>query len=158
MKSKPIIPVHNIRSKPNLSLDKAYLEALIDNLQLHTRYVMENIALPSSDGFIFVHINDIVYIQAQSNYSRVFMNSGVKHLLSKTLKDIVELIPFPQFFRPHQSFYVNMNYARQYIRGKNAYLIIKEDTEIPVSKINRSAILDYLVSVHKVIKIEKYSF
>ncbi len=144
MKSKLIKAVNKIRSKPNLSLDKTNLKALINNMQLHTGHIMESIAFPSSDGFIFVHINEIIYIQAENNYSWVYTDSGDKHLLSKTLKEAAGLIPFPQFFRPHQSYYVNMNFVKQYIRGKGGYLMLRDGTQIPVSRNNRNALLDYL--------------
>ncbi len=147
---KPIIKINLIRAvekvqnKTELNINQVKLQALINNINIQAGNSLENIALPSSTGFIFVHISEIIYIKSESNYTWVFINSGEKYLLSKTLKECAKLIPFPQFFRSHRSFLVNMNYVKQYIKGQGGYLILKDGTNIPVSRKNRNALIRFI--------------
>jgi two-component system LytT family response regulator len=105
---------------------------------------MENIALPTSEGFEFVHVNDISYLQADNNYTCVHLASRQKYYLTRTLKEMSSMIAFPQFFRTHQSYYVNLNHAKKYVRGQGGYLVLKDGTQIPVSRANKDPLVQLL--------------
>lgn len=144
MKSKLINAVQRIKEKHHSRLTESDIKALIANARLQSQPGMENIALPTSEGFEFIHVNDIVYLQSESNYTWVHLRSGTKHLLAKTLKDMSAMISFPQFFRAHQSYFVNLNHAKKYVRGQGGYLVLKDDTQIPVSRAHREELLSLL--------------
>jgi two-component system LytT family response regulator len=141
MKSKLVQAVQKVCDKQNNHLGSHQLKALINNIHLHTRQEIENIALPTSEGFEFVHVNEITYLQSDSNYTWVHLGSQQKYLLARTLKDMASMIPFPQFFRAHQSYYVNLNHARKYVRGQGGYLVLKDGTQIPVSRANKDTLM-----------------
>lgn len=141
MKSKLIQAVQKVSEKRSSNLDNDQLKALINNIHLHSRQEMENIALPTSDGFEFVHVNDISYLQSESNYTWVHLVNQQKYLLARTLKDMSAMIAFPQFYRAHQSYYVNLNHAKKYVRGQGGYLVMKDGTQIPVSRANKEALM-----------------
>ena len=65
-------------------------------------------------------------------------------MVSRTLKEMANMLEFPQFFRTHQSFYVNLNYAKKYIRGQGGSIIMQNGAEIPVSRSNRDALIKML--------------
>jgi len=116
------------------------LRALITNTQAHAGG-LESIALPTAEGFEFIHVNTILYLQSDSNYTWVVLTDGTRHLLARTLKDMSGMIRYPQFFRAHQSYYVNLNHARKYVRGQGGYLVLQDGTQIPVSRANRDNLL-----------------
>ena len=144
MKTKLIHAVQKVTDRQHHQFSQTDLNALMTNMKLHTMRTMENIALPTSDGFEFVHMNEIVFLQSESNYTWVHIRDQKKHLLTKTLKDMQAMITFPQFFRAHQSYLVNLNHVKKYVRGKGGYLVLKDDTQIPVSRANKEALMQIL--------------
>lgn len=138
MKSKLIEAINKVRERiAPKALTSEQLKALMTNTYVQKQGGLENIALPTSEGFEFVHVNDIVYLQSESNYTWVYLMNGTKHLMARTLKEVSAMIDFPQFFRSHQSYYVNLNHAKKYIRGQGGYIVLKNGTQIPVSRSNR---------------------
>jgi two-component system LytT family response regulator len=51
------------------------------------------------------------------------------------------MISFPQFFRAHQSYYVNLNHVKKYVRGQGGYLVLKDGAQIPVSRANKDTLM-----------------
>lgn len=144
MKSKLMHAVQKVTGRQLHQFSQTDLNALMTNMKLHSMRTMENIALPTSDGFEFIHMNEIVYLKSESNYTWVHLREQKKHLLTKTLKDMQAMITFPQFFRAHQSYLVNLNHVKKYVRGKGGYLVLKDDTQIPVSRGNKEALMHIL--------------
>ena len=144
MKAKLIQAVQRVRERQHARMTEQDLKALITNTRLQTRGGLENIALPTSEGFEFIHVNDIVYLQSESNYTWVHLANGTKHLLAKTLKEMSSMISFSQFFRAHQSYFVNLNHAKRYVRGQGGYLVLKDGTQIPVSRAHREELIALL--------------
>jgi two-component system LytT family response regulator len=66
--------------------------------------------------------------------------------VSRTLKEVSAMVAFPQFFRVHQSYYVNLNHVKKYVRGQGGYLVLKDGTQIPVSRANKEALLNLLLT------------
>lgn len=144
LKAKLILAVQKVLDKQNTHLDKEHLKALMNNLRIQSRTGLESIALPTAEGFEFVQINTITYLQAESNYTWVFLSNHTKYLVSRTLKDMSAMLEFPQFFRAHQSYYINLNHAKKYIRGQGGSIIMINGAEIPVSRSNRDALIKIL--------------
>jgi two-component system LytT family response regulator len=133
-KTKLVQAVQKVLDRQLQSLDKNGLEALIQNIKVQSHTGLEQIALPTSDGFSMVHVNDIAYLQADSNYTWVYLANQKKHLIAKTLKDMEGMLDFQQFFRSHKSYLVNFNHVDRYVRGQGGYLVLKDGTQIPVAR------------------------
>jgi len=74
----------------------------------------KKIALPQLGGISFIEVDDIVSLQADSNYTIIHMNNMKKLVISKTLKDFEELLDQTQFARIHKSYIVNLRYIKEY--------------------------------------------
>jgi two-component system LytT family response regulator len=86
---------------------------------------LQKIALPTLDGFELVPIEDILHCEADSNYTHVVLKRGKKVLVSRTLKEIEELLDGHAFLRIHHSYLVNLNEIVRYVRGEGGYLIMR---------------------------------
>ena len=51
---------------------------------------------------------------------------------------------FPQYFRAHKSYLVNLNHVDRYIRGQGGYLVMKDHTQIPVARTQKIDLLRLL--------------
>ena len=145
-KDKLIRTVNRILNAQGKQVSKDEVRATITNIQAQTNPTADNIALPTSDGFMFVRISEIIYVQAESNYSWVHIADGRKFLLSKTLKNIEEMISSRKFIRVHQSFCVNLDRVNKYIRGQGGYLVLNDGTQIPVSRSRKEDLMAVLSS------------
>jgi two-component system, LytTR family, response regulator len=119
------------------------LEQLIENLKPAASSNFK-LALPTSDGLIFVKIEDILYCEASSNYTQIFMFDGKKHLISRTLKEYEDLLTEHNFFRIHNSYLINLGAIKKYVRGEGGYVIMSNDVSLDVSKRKKEAFLTRL--------------
>jgi two-component system LytT family response regulator len=111
---------------------KMQLEALLYNLREGIK--SPRIALPTGRGIDFVEAGDILYCNAESNYTHVVLNGNKKYTLSKTLKDVEEMLEHLDFFRIHQSHLINFKHLQRYVRDDGGYVVMQDGTHIPISK------------------------
>lgn len=116
------------------------LKQLIQNLKAPST---ENykLALPTSDGLVFVKVNDILYCEASSNYTLIFTFDGKKHVVSRTLKEYEDMLSEHNFFRIHNSYLINLNAIKKYVRGEGGYVVMANDQSLDVSKRKKEAFL-----------------
>ena len=100
------------------------------------------LALPISDGLIFIKVIDILYCKASGNYTEIFMVDGKKHLVSRQLKEYEDILNSRDFFRIHHSFLINLNFIKSYVRGEGGYVVMKDNTTIDVSRRKKEAFMD----------------
>src|SRR5688500_17263056 len=67
------------------------LEVLLDKLG-KKQDVMQKIALPTLEGFELVPLETIIKCEADSNYTYFYLKNGRKIIVSRTLKEIEELL------------------------------------------------------------------
>jgi len=87
------------------------------------------IALPVSEGLLFIEVNDIVYIEAEGSYTNVWLNNSTKILVSKKIKFFEEIVEArANFFRSHRSYIVNINYLKKYNKNESSLLLDNNKT------------------------------
>jgi two-component system LytT family response regulator len=104
-------------------------EYLGDGKQEHPR-----IAFPIGGGYQIVPINNIVRCQSDNNYTNIFCKDESKILISRTLKDVEELLKDHCFIRVHQSHLINPKFVKGILKQNGGSLIMVDNTEIPVSR------------------------
>lgn len=119
------------------------LTELVQNLKVGVSS-SENykLALPTLEGLIFIKTNDILYCEASSNYTQIYTADGKKYLVSKTLKDYEDLLSEHNFFRIHNSYLINLNSIKKYVKGEGGYVILNNDISLDVSKRKKEAFLN----------------
>lgn len=68
----------------------------------------DRIFVRHKEKMVKIMIADILFIEADRNYSRIFI-SGKEYLLSITLKTIEEKLPVQLFIRIHRSYIINLS-------------------------------------------------
>lgn len=92
------------------------------------------IALPTGVGYQIVEIENIVRCQSDSNYTNIFCKDENKILISRTLKEIEELLKEHGFLRVHQSHLINPQFVKGILKQDGGSLVMNDDAEIPVSR------------------------
>ncbi len=92
------------------------------------------IALPTGVGYKIVEIDNIVRCQSDSNYTNIYCKDENKILISRTLKEIEELLKDHGFLRVHQSHLINPQYVQGILKNDGGSLIMQDGAEVPVSR------------------------
>lgn len=108
------------------------LKNLADDLTSNTQ--IKRITLPSGQGYRLVDIDEIVHIEADSNYSVFHLNNLEKIAVSKVLKDYEEILPENKFVRIHKSSIVNLKYVKEYHSKNGLQVVLYNDETINVSR------------------------
>jgi len=100
------------------------------------------ITIPQQDGFEVLKISDILYCQADDNYTKIFLSKGQK-LVSKTLKYFEDSLTPHGFVRIHKSYLVNVHTIVRYKKGKGGSVQLSSGKELMVSSSKKGTLLDY---------------
>ncbi len=140
--------IEKVKNKiKNKSFSKANIDLLLQNLKPHTEQKYK-LALPTSNGLVFVKLKDIIYCEADSNYTNIYTQDGKKHIVSKTLKEYDELLHEHNFFRIHKSYLINVNEIKEYIRGEGGYVIMNNSISLDVSKRRKDEFLKLISKIN----------
>jgi two-component system LytT family response regulator len=143
---KPVDPddlketIRRVEEK-RVSPSKEQIDLLFQNIK-PVKPAVQRIALTTGDGMIFVPTQDILYCQAESNYTSVVLAGGKKILVSKVLKEIDEALSGADFFRIHNSFLINLNHIKKYVRGEGGYIIMDDGANITISRSKRQEFME----------------
>jgi two-component system, LytTR family, response regulator len=138
-KDELIKAVAKVRERATHNLSQQF-DILLERLG-HKHGSLQKIALPTLDGFELVPLENILHCEADSNYTRVMLKGAKRVLVSRTLKEIEELLEGRSFLRIHHSHLVNLNEIIRYIRGEGGYVIMSDNTSITVSRSRKDALL-----------------
>lgn len=109
------------------------LELLLQNF-LEEKTAHQRIAISSMEGLQFVTTNDIIYLEANSNYTSFYLADNRKITATKTLKDFEEILPASMFIRIHHSYLINKNGIEKYIKGEGGQVVMKNGVTLDVAR------------------------
>lgn len=144
---KPVDPdelkdtIHRIEQKKSTP-SKEQFDLLIQTMKQSNKATPQRIALTTGDGLLFVPTTEIIYCEAESNYTNVVLSGGKKILVSKVLKDIDEVLSGPDFYRVHSSFLININRIKKLVRGDGGYIIMDNDATVNISRTKRQEFME----------------
>lgn len=97
------------------------------------------ITIPTSTGQIVVKLEDVLFLKADGSYTEVH-TSNDRHLVSRKLIEMEELLDPEHFLRVHRSYVVNIGKVVEFVRQSNSSLKMENGAVIPVSRSNKEAI------------------
>ncbi|MEM9723671.1 MAG: response regulator, partial [Bacteroidota bacterium] len=95
---------------------------------------MERLAIPTLEGIEFLETADIIYCEAEGNYTHLFLQRGKKLLVSKKLKDFEQVLSETGFCRVHHAYLINLKHIQKYVKGEGGYVLLHEGHQAPVSR------------------------
>jgi two-component system LytT family response regulator len=115
--------------------------ALFNTIKANNTH-LKRVAIPTMEGLEFLELDDIMFCAAEGNYTKIVLRDAKPIIVSKSLKQVQEIIDHPQFFRTHNSFLVNLLFVKKYLKGKGGQLVLKDDTIIPVSRTKKEELMN----------------
>lgn len=105
------------------------------------------IILPYSEGFKVLTRENIIRIEAKRAYSLLKLNNGEQILISKSLKEMEEMVNNGSFFRTHQSHLVNVYHIRSYCKKDGGHLSLSNGDEIPLANGKKETLIQFLTQI-----------
>jgi two-component system LytT family response regulator len=121
---------------------KERLELLGDTLK--EQHAPKRLALATLQGIIFLKINEIVRVEALSNYSTFYLINKQKIMVSKTLKEFEPILITQNFFRVNRSCIVNTDYIIKYKNEDGGVLELQDGSEVGVGPHRKNELVELL--------------
>ncbi len=105
-------------------VDPAELKSTIEKLKTNNKDDLTNqvskllhhlnsnvkLKINTPTGFIIIDSSEIIYCQADRNYSEIYLSDGRKEVITCNLKKLSKDLPKENFFRASRSLIINMSY------------------------------------------------
>ena len=102
---------------------------------------LETLSIPTLAGFDMIAIADILYLEADNSYTTFHFLDGKSVVATKNLGYYDDEFSEEAFLRIHQSFMVNLNKVKSYLKADNGYVILINGKPIKVSKSRKEELL-----------------
>ncbi len=99
------------------------------------------IAIPGVHGVSFIDLNEIIYCEASNNYSKLILTDGRHFLISKTLKDVQEVLEEEHFLRVHRQYIINLNHVKQFNRNEGILTMTNGDN-MPIARNQKEKLIE----------------
>ncbi len=121
-----------------------YRKDVYDNLVNNIRSVQKEftLAISSSDGMYFYKPNQIIRLEAESNYTRFFFTDKKPLIVAKTLGEYEELLAPHGFLRTHRTHLVNRHHVESFM--PDGFLLMKDNSKVEISRRRKEEVLDTL--------------
>lgn len=137
---KPIDPddltaaIDKLEHKSSTPLVENQYQFLMEQIKsIQTSKAPQRIALSSTEKIQIVNIKDIIRCEASGNYTYFYTTDGQKIIVSKTMKEYVDILEEQDFVRVHHSHLINMDQVKEFVKIDGTYLLMKNGHEVPVS-------------------------
>jgi two-component system LytT family response regulator len=148
---KPVEPKELIAAMHKIETQKKLPEAEQFQMLLGKIHNKENIfpkiPVPTSDGYDLIPAEQILFCEADDNYTYFHLKNKKKIIACRMLKEVEEqLNEFPFFVRIHHSFVINIKEATKYVRGEGGYIIMSDNSCVSVSRSRKEALLKWFMN------------
>lgn len=91
------------------------------------------LALPNTNGYTYVNLEEIILCEANRNYTNVYLSDGRKILISKNLKTYEDILENFHFLRISRSHIVNLSFIESYSRTGGGEITLSNKMVLAVS-------------------------
>lgn len=121
----------------------SHFKSLLNNVKQNSQKI-DRLAIPSNNEIILQKVADIVYCEADSNYTILHLADDKKITVSKTLKEFENILPETDFCRIHHATLVNLNHVTKYVKGDGGYVLVTGRRHLDVSRRKKDTFIQAL--------------
>ena len=112
-------------------------------LDFHSKNKQKKVTISTEGKLIFLKLDEILFVESDGNYCTLFLLDNQKILVTKKLKEIDSLLPDESFFRIHNSYIINLNKIKEFLKTEG-YVVMESGHRIPVARQRKSDFLEKL--------------
>jgi len=125
---------HNFREQLDI-LMKQYIQPSV---------LPEKVSFATQQAIHFIEPKTIVYCESDSNYTTLFFADKTKMVITKTLKEVEDILKHYDFFRIHHSFIINLKQVSRYVKADGGSIEMTTGAQLPVSRQRKDDLMHIL--------------
>ncbi len=102
---------------------------------------LQRLSIPTVEGVDFIELPDLLYAEADGNYTRLHLCTGRVIVTARQLKEVERQLPPPEFFRIHHSYVINCRHVKKYHKGRGGHVTLADGRDLPVASSRKDALL-----------------
>lgn len=130
------IKTHKEKAKSSDAFEKVLMN-------FNERITQKKIAINTDGKLIFIFPNDILYAEADGNYTTIYLEKNKQILMTKKIKEVEDILAETYFCRIHNSYIVNLHRIKEYYKT-DAYVVMEDEKKIPVSRSRKPEFLNLI--------------
>lgn len=107
------------------------LETMIQNMMVRG-FREKTIVFPSTNELKFLKPGEIIRIEAEASYCKMFLFTGGSFMVYKSIQYYEGLLDSKTFFRVHRSHMINISFVTQYLDRTNT-IVLSNGEKVPLS-------------------------
>ena len=112
---------------------------------------LTRMTIPEQSGFRLVNVAEVIYLQADDNYTFLNLTDNQKIIATRTLGEFEKILEGTDFFRIHKSTIINLNFLIAYSSYQGNFAELKDGTRLDISRRKlqefREKVKDYSISI-----------
>lgn len=108
------------------------------------RLFVDHKRVSNPNGFELVEVNLIIRIEANDNYTKVYIHGEPILYVSKSLKALEDQLQKPRFLRINRSNIINMTFLKQWIKESNWEAVMEDGFCATISRRKKTEFIEVL--------------
>jgi two-component system LytT family response regulator len=102
---------------------------------------IDKIAVSTQNGIHFIDLKDIILAESKNNYSVLTLTNKSSFTISKTLKELQEILEESHFLRIHRQYIINLNELLHFNKT-DCLLTLKNNINVPVARNKKDTLIE----------------
>lgn len=99
------------------------------------------------DGIQYLKQKEIIRLEASRSYTVFYMENGVRHVASRSLREFEEKLDSNSFFRCHKSHLINLYKVQKFVNHNGFYALMSDGSLPDISKNCKDVFLERLKTI-----------
>jgi two-component system LytT family response regulator len=129
--------IHNHELRQNYSEVREIYAQSMNNLHEHLQSKsnhVDKLTIPDTLGFKLVSVADLIYMQADDNYTVLYLTGDRKIVSTRTLGEFEKILDDSEFFRIHKSTIINLSFLTGYSSFQGNFAELKDGSRLDISR------------------------
>lgn len=129
--------IHYHELRKSISGQQSVYHESLNDLHRHVHSEsrqIEKITIAEQFGFRVVKVADLIYLQADSNYTTLHLAGLDRIVATRSLGEFEKILVSPEFFRIHKSTIINLNYLKGYSSYQGNDAEMADGTKLAISR------------------------
>jgi len=141
------VAIQKLKNKLSKSNDSNVGVKLLLDILKYPKNQSNRIMVASSNAYEIIPVCDIIYCEAQGDYTFIYLNDSKKILSTLNIGEYEDMLTLYDFFRVHQSFLVNKNYIKKFLKQDGGFIELLGGKQLPISRRRKNEFLIWLKTV-----------
>ena len=104
----------------------------------------EKVSFATQQAVHFIRPETIMYCESDGNYTTLYFVNHTKLVVSKSLKEVEEVLTHYNFLRIHNSFIINLKHVSRYVKAEGGSIEMTNGSQLPVSRQRKDDVMKAL--------------